>query len=79
MDSLWLMFLTCLNIDIPTESAADNLAEDLVHDEDNQGPEKDNPAECEKNKCKHKQRLVTKWAFIRIQKLNLMKYSDHEM
>ena len=54
------MFLTCLNIDVPTESAADNLAEDLVHDEDYQGPEKDNPTECEKNKCKHKQRLVTK-------------------
>ena len=45
--------------DVATESAADNLVEDLISNEDNKNTSKDNPAQGEEDKGDHVEELVT--------------------
>ena len=46
-------------VDVLAEAAADNLIEDLVNNEDNESPHKDNPATGEKDKRNHEEETVT--------------------
>ena len=45
--------------DVATESAADNLVEDLISNEDNENTSEDNPAQGEEDKGDHVEELVT--------------------
>ena len=70
MNSLSLIIIT-RSRGVPTETAADYLAHDLVHHEDQEGAQEDDPAHGEKEKSKHEKGFVTVGIFLGVGELNL--------
>ena len=58
-------------IEVSTESAADNLVEDLISNEDKECPDEDNPTTGQEEKCHGVQQLVTVRGLFGIVELNL--------
>ena len=56
---------------VPTEATADNLADNLVHHEDQDGAQEDHPAHGEEEKPKHKQGFVAVGILPGVGELNL--------
>jgi len=59
-------------IEVSTESAADNLVEDLISNEDKECPDEDNPTTGQEEKCYGVQQLVTVRGLFGIVELNLI-------
>ena len=59
--------------DVATESATDNLVEDLISNEDNENTSKDNPAQGEEDKGDHVEELVAVGVRLGRGELNLDK------
>ena len=70
MNSLSLVVIT-RSRGVPTETAADYLAHDLVHHEDQEGAQEDHPAHGEEEKYKHEEGFVTVGIVLGVCKLNL--------
>ena len=59
--------------DAAAESTEDNLVEDLIRDEDNEGTSEDNPAKGEEDRSNQVEELVTEGVRLSINKLDLEK------
>ena len=59
--------------DVATESATDNLVEDLISYEDNENSSEDHPAQGEKDKGDHVEQVVTVGLRLRRGELHLEK------
>ena len=70
MNSLSLVIVT-RSRGVPTETAADYLTHDLVHHEDQEGAQEDDPAHGEMEKSKNEKGFVTVGIFLGVGELNL--------
>ena len=70
MNPLGLVILTG-GRGVPAEATADNLADDLVHHEHQDGAQQDHPAHGQEEKPKHEQGFVTVGILLGVCELNL--------